>query len=309
MPATLDCHEATHEEKLCAYRNVHEFWGGGLPVDEFVVRRLASPKHEQVRWYVGTLGGEVVTSLGWYPRALEIDGVIEPVLGIGSVHTTPRYRGKGYAAALLRHVIDVAVSRGVKIGLLFSDICPAYYLRFGFFEWPSTSEVMLVNESPGDWSGVRLEEVRDALDCVDEFARLHAAASRHSQVVLHRDQAYWQACVGKQPRAEYYRVLDEDSLVGYARVRILGRKLLLEDYALNASGSKETAFFDSVQSLAHRRGCLEVEGWLPGTELVNRLFESKRRELGIAMLACFDGASRFDPTRPDRAHFWMADYF
>ena len=51
MPA-VSIHPATAEERLAAYRNVHETWGRGLPLDEFLARRLKSVGHNRARWWV-----------------------------------------------------------------------------------------------------------------------------------------------------------------------------------------------------------------------------------------------------------------
>jgi len=60
--ASLELHPASPEERLAAYRNVHDVWGGGLPLQQHVERRLASVRHNQADWYVGCLDGRVIAS-------------------------------------------------------------------------------------------------------------------------------------------------------------------------------------------------------------------------------------------------------
>ena len=313
MPGKLDVHEASLAEKLAAYRNVHESWGRGLPVEAFVAQRLKSPSHNRASWYVGTVANDVVTSMGWFPLALNVEGGgVKTVFGVGAVHTQPNHRGKGYAAELLRSVIRIAVQQGAEVGLLFSDITLSYYSQFGFVEWHTDSCVRAVESHRKLNSAFVLEKVEVPSDHIEDLARLYDSANRRFDFWLRRDRPYWEVCIRKSPLAEYYLLLDHKrrDVHGYARVRLSGATLLLEDYALRSCESElESTFFEHVNALGAGLGCSAVEGWLPKTNTIQALFEAKRREFGIVMLASFGETFQLERRLTVNTHFWMADYF
>ena len=91
--------------------------------------------HTAEGWYVGTLDGRVVTSLGCYPIRFQIDGEDLPGIAIGSVHTLSEVRGRGFAPQLIDWV--ERDNPGAALSVLFSDIQPEYYARIGYVLCPS----------------------------------------------------------------------------------------------------------------------------------------------------------------------------
>jgi predicted N-acetyltransferase YhbS len=73
-------------------------------------------------------------------KRYRLDAVIDqqPVraLGLGAVFTPASRRGRGHAAALLRHLLDAAADEDFAVALLFSEIAPRYYERLGFRRLP-----------------------------------------------------------------------------------------------------------------------------------------------------------------------------
>ena len=114
-----------------------DIWSKGLPLEEHVASRLASPKHRLAQWYVGTLDGRVVVSLGCYPLVFSYRGETAPGFSIGSVYTLAECRGQGLAPQLLDWVERHEAGRGPKSALLYSDINPDYYARLGYTLCPS----------------------------------------------------------------------------------------------------------------------------------------------------------------------------
>ena len=69
-------------------------------------RRRPSPRERQA-----------LPAARWWSTAPHV-----PTLGIGAVFTPPADRGRGYARALIEHLIDVAAAEGAGAALLFSEI-------------------------------------------------------------------------------------------------------------------------------------------------------------------------------------------
>ncbi len=101
-----------------------------------------------------------------YERDLRWDGTTLRATGVGGVFTSPPYRGRGYASALLALVLDGERAAGRDLAYLYSDIHPAFYQRLGFIGLPSRRLTLRVASLDGsrpsavalaerDWPGVR----------------------------------------------------------------------------------------------------------------------------------------------------------
>ena len=85
--------------------------------------------------YVMEQGGRIVSHVGVYPLAVEIEGVLWPIAGIGGVGTLPEERGKGYMTQLLYHAIDVMRERKYPLSWLGGD-----RQRYNAFGWENAGQ-------------------------------------------------------------------------------------------------------------------------------------------------------------------------
>lgn len=120
----------------------HPVWGEGLD-------RAAYAKYNaaQLRtpWGAGHItrvalvdGGRWVSTAKRYSLRARLRGKDVEVVGLGAVFTPPDLRRRGCAAELLRRVLSSAEAEGARLALLFSEIGPRYYERFGFRSLPIT---------------------------------------------------------------------------------------------------------------------------------------------------------------------------
>lgn len=302
----LDLHPASLEERVNAFRNVHEFWGRGLSLEEFVERRLASPQHNFARWFVGCLEGQVITSLGAYPLQLCLDGQRRPAIAIGSVHTLPRYRGRGFAPRLLSWVEDYYRQAGVEWSLLYSDIDPAYYARLGYERCPSWEGW---RDVPGELpSTVSQSAAEPALRLVPLTVTEHRQSIElsyerdHAQLPLwiRRNEAYWNYLFAKQPGDTFYGIFAATGKrVGYARVAVHEGVARLQDLA--AGGQLPGAdLLDALLAEAAARQWRRLGGWLPHVPEVADRFTLQIRQREITML------KSLDPHKPVREEYLAA---
>jgi predicted acetyltransferase len=100
--------------------------------------------------YVLDVGGDIVSSL----ILLNLKDVAgKKAYGIGSVLTSKKHAGKGYATKLLGNVIS-QFEKDVSFIFLFSDINPDFYMRFGFRVLPDklqSKSVCMVHCSDSNW--------------------------------------------------------------------------------------------------------------------------------------------------------------
>ncbi len=137
MTGKLDIHPASSEERIQIYRNVFEFWPMAPRLEEHLRLRLNSAKHERAHWYAGCLDGKVVASLGCHPLKYHFEGQEVDGFSIGSVHTVPEYRRRGFAAEVMDWAERDQKRKGARLSSLYSDIDPHYYGRQGYLRCPS----------------------------------------------------------------------------------------------------------------------------------------------------------------------------
>lgn len=287
VSAELEFHSASPAERLEAYRNVHDVWSGGLDLEAHLRRRLQSVQHNRARWYVGTLGGRVVTSLGCYPLNFRLHGETVPGIAIGSVHTVAEYRRRGFAARLIQYVEADASARRAALSLLFSDIDPAYYARLGYRAAPAlegwrgaaplpevpAAELLRLVPRPAD-------EVRKLLPaCYEQF---------HENLALwiERGEEYWEYLFAKAAADEFCLASASDaSCRGYAILSHSAGVCRVRDWA--AASHDQAAIRGLIVGILRRaaeRGAQRVGGWLPDVPPVRELFTLAPRHREITML-------------------------
>lgn len=278
VPA-LDVHPASQAEQDAAYRNVHEFWGKGQPLEDYLRWRHASAKHRRASWYVGCLGEEVVTSLGCWPLVFSRGGRRVRGFQIGSVHTRPEFRGQGLAPVLIRTVEQLRVDHGEELALLYSDIPPAYYARLGYIVCPAMEGSLRMTAGPSTSFMVR--SVDPAIES-SLLLRMAVLATAESPLAVHREEARWQQLLEQSPADEFLLVQGRevqgetgDLMAGWLRVRETEEPgaVRLMDWAVTPADSLPNV----LAAAASQRGWNRISGWLPG-----ELTESQLRAAGLA---------------------------
>ncbi|CZR64577.1 uncharacterized protein PAC_14475 [Phialocephala subalpina] len=154
---------ATEEEKVATWNLNSVNWGTALSLSDYLERESylttvpLAKDNGVTHWIL------VSKDLPHNERPIlaSCESLCKPVLvsrngiitegithGIGSVFSQPKYRGKGYAARMLRELgrilkswqIDSSVSgrEAVPFSILYSDIGPKYYAKFGWEVHPSS---------------------------------------------------------------------------------------------------------------------------------------------------------------------------
>jgi len=281
----LDCHLADAAEKAAAFRNVHEFWGGNTSIDEFVQQRLTSARHNRAAWYVATLDGEVVSSLGAFPFQLSVQGTVQRACFIGAVHSRPQDRDKGYARQLIQYVEQQEKQHGVSWSVLFSDIDPAYYQRLGYqvSAAPNVSISPHSTEPPEPsfrlQSFIPAEQLTEVMDCYTEHFK-------QFDFYIQRTQTQWDFLVDHHRDDCWFWLADESSEpAGYVLLHPREDQCLLEDFALRQSSPENlSAFVQTLALFAANQGMANIGGWFPQIDFKADWFSYHPRETEITML-------------------------
>ena len=311
MGAQIEIHAASAEERAAADRNVYEVWGRGLPLEEFLERRATSVVHRRAEWFVLTIGGAVIASLARHPLRFHYRGQVVVGSGIGSVHTVPEHRRRGYAAALLREVNQRSAGEGHRISLLFSDIKPGYYERLGYVRWPSLVFRAEAESLASGEEELRLEPTQPQ-EQVELLAGLYDGWHGGYQLYVDREREYWEYSLMKNSPEEVFLAVEPGGrTAGYVRLKSKEGTLEVTELGLGPEdrGQEET-LYRAVGELAHARGLGTAEGWLPNTTTARALFACEPRTVRITMLAALADEIEFETDMIlTGSHFWVTDHF
>ena len=154
------------------------------------VRGDSSYRLSQTR--VVVVNDKVVSTLRVWERRIRVGASLVTMGGIGGVCTDAKYRGVGYASALMRHTIGYLQTIGCDLGVLFTIIPEEFYHRFGWTSFPLRGFTVKLNsatltESPSDWqiSGFNSETDLNAV------AKIYDIANAQQSGAISRTRAYW----------------------------------------------------------------------------------------------------------------------
>ena len=134
----------------------------------------------------------VISTLRVWERRIRVGTSVVTMGGIGGVCTHPKYRGVGYASALMQDTLDYLRMTGYDIGALFTIIPAAFYRRLGWTSLPLHGFVVprhsTINaESPLNWEISTFNPEAD----LDAVARLYDLNNAEQSGTIARTRAYW----------------------------------------------------------------------------------------------------------------------
>jgi GNAT superfamily N-acetyltransferase len=294
VPDSLDFHVANDEERRAAHANVHDVWSRGLPLEQHVARREGLPLNQRATWYVGTLAGRVVTSLGAHPLLYHVRGNHVPGIGIAAVHTLAEYRGRGYAPSLIAYVEAQQRAAGARLSMLFSDVDPRYYARQGYLGCPAHRGSMSPASVAGGPGGLCLEPFT-AADHVPQTSELFASSVTDEPFYVVRTDEYARHLLARFPLDSFYWLTDCGTPRGFVRTYVADGKLMIRDFAVERHDDDlRAALFTALAEMGRELGLSQVIGWLPSDPVARRFFEVVPRPQEITMLKPLDPGVEID---------------
>jgi predicted N-acetyltransferase YhbS len=171
-------------------------------------------------------GGQLVSTVQIFDRAISLDGQSVPMGGIGSVFTLEEYRHKGVASALMRLAVDTMVREDFEVSLLFAERL-TFYNQFGWREVERKFSIAAAAASINVADRFVIDSFEIERD-LGEIAAIHRNYSGCFNVTAVRDDSAWRANLkfaGNQPlhpgegSEEYFVVCrDGGRIAAYARV-------------------------------------------------------------------------------------------
>ena len=134
----------------------------------------------------------VVSTLRVWERRIRVGESLVTMGGIGGVCTHPRYRGVGYASALMRDTIDYLRTIGCDLGVLFTIIPEAFYQRLGWISLPLHGFNITCSASTRetDSSEWQITDFNPETH-LDAVAALYDLTNAKQSGTIARTRAYW----------------------------------------------------------------------------------------------------------------------
>ena len=141
---------------------------------------------------VVVVNDKVVSTLRVWERRIRVGASLVTMGGIGGVCTHPRYRGVGYASALMRDTIGYLRATGYDIGALFTIIPEEFYRQLGWVSLPLRSSIVTCSasieaEPPSGWQITDFNPETH----LDAVAKLYDIANEQQSGAIARPRAYW----------------------------------------------------------------------------------------------------------------------
>ncbi len=257
----------------------HALWGAGLTVEAY---RQMWAELRATAWgrrafeYLVWAGedGEVLSSLKLYRPVVRLLGRTARAAVIGAVFTPRTRRRRGYAAAMLRAVLDEARARGDNPALLFTDIGTAYYAALGFRALPGEEAWGKLPRSavpaPPGWELRAMapgesDAVRAAHDAWCDGRPLAVLRDRdHWEFLVARASGFFGRLDGSDLSRRYRVALHEGRFAGYLiSVEGEGAWSVREVGAVGADREAMAAILRTGAAEARAAGVRKVFGWLP----------------------------------------------
>jgi hypothetical protein len=263
-----------------AARQHHAMWGAGRTPGEHQARVFEQlERGSGLMRYAGLLdaSGQLLCSAKVYRLRLFSPLGEHPAVGLGTVSTPDRERGRGHASKLVRAVLDEGRQQGADAALLFSDIGVELYQRLGFRALAAPQAQCELRRLPSGGSELELEVVDDAADLL----ALHGADRRDDELRLARDRdsaRYWFWRNG----ARTHLMRAAGRTVGYAVTSLSGETLWIDELCTPDAAIPQV--WRAIRQLAEEHDATRVAGWLARARLTEG-FVSRPRRRCIPMLA------------------------
>jgi GNAT superfamily N-acetyltransferase len=302
--------ELSPEHILEAQRDSHSLWSNGLSLDERLARlerRLAFADGSvlSMRALLDE-GGQLLASLKCYSLQLSYKGQVLSTLGIGAVFTSPSQRGKGYAKELIDRVLDEAKTLEYRASILFSDIGPTYYKRFGFMDVPAHHHVVQVGDLPN------ADVMVDVRKAGDQDVPLLLALGDHNLrapvIRSVRDENIWRYFRDQNGPVDDYILSLGQTNVGYMTLQESKTSLSIALAEWIVPRQFHEAALATIRLFCVERGLTHVESWQDFVgEFAPKKTTSRPKE--IPMLASLNADVDFSDIKPDDFWFSAMDQF
>jgi len=317
-PKSLALRPGNDQEVLAVLAGSQSVWGHGIGPEEYVEYHNLIRNHPWSQKNFQHLvlideQGEIFSSCKTYHHQVRIGSEFFRLCGIGAVFTPPQYRSLNYASQMLEYLMEEIQEQGFELALLFTDIGPEFYSRFGFRLFFKSDPVYLFAEQGLAGSEIQILNHLPAelleWDQAYDQGRNFAVIKTPEYFQLLSDRISWhQKYLGYQDQKVAVSFPDQTYLwADLSRWRIMARRFA------TCKSDPGQALGRILTALKEKLGFHSITGWLP-SEFEQypflRLKDYEPRTRSLMMLTALNERAKivYDLS-PDEVQFWLGDYF
>jgi predicted N-acetyltransferase YhbS len=304
----------------------HEIWHEGLSRAAYARYYAAQKATAWGRAHLERLalvdGDDVLASAKVYRFAATLDARPVTVVGLGAIFTQPAHRGRGAARELVDRLLERAAAEGGDLALLFSEIGPDYYARFGFTAIATHDVRLRVSESTRHGAPMTMVRAGDDRD-LDDLVAMGKTRAEPYRFRLDRSRELIQYAIVKRrllaglgpagAREVRFFIAEEGaSAAAYVVIAVRGGEWSIEECGdRDPTGARVGAILQVLfaRDSAERRP--EVTAWLPPGFLPPQLTVLDRRPSKDVMMCCSLSSNGAVAATLDEGDllYWKSDMF
>ena len=218
---------ASHNEKIQLFSLVHEIWPHANRLEDHLTERLNSIQHIRAEWFVILKDNQVLAGLGRYPlNFVDSEKNVFKAMAIGAIYTKKEYRNKGIATQLIEQTHSVSKKENIGLSILYSDIDPNYYAKFGYEIIPTKlSEIKVGHTKYLD--NIFIKET----SCLESRTNIYSQYCKNFDSFFLRTEDYWEWSNLRFKDAKHFNCYIDKELCGYLTIGNYEGKLQVLDCA------------------------------------------------------------------------------
>jgi hypothetical protein len=253
-------------------------WNEGLTSKAYAQRNAAQMR---TTWGASRLhrvalvsaDGQLLSSAKRYRFDATLAGQPVQIVGIGALFTPAEMRGRGYASAIIDHVLREESAAGTQLAALFSEIDPAFYERRSFARVVLDEVTVRVNIKGGGTPAMLVRAGTEA--DLPALAAMHESRAARAGFSLRRDPSLIQFSLtrmrllaGLGPpglrQVEFFVVEEGSTAVAYVILSISKHGWTLDEAGdRDPAGARLGALLQVLVAREPSRGVPLIRAWWP----------------------------------------------
>jgi predicted acetyltransferase len=197
-------------------------------------------------------------------------------IGLGAIYTDTAFRKQGYAAQLIKKVLQEASDEeNCDVAVLFSDIDTRYYKNLGFIELPSMNWKFELQHLGSSASSFGLKEGTPT-----EFEAMNSWYEKFRPLgFVKRDPRTWRLYRELNHFERDWILTHQNRDVGYVTYNCKDGKMALGEFYFEKG--MESEFISTLKKIAEQKSVQTIWGWVEGKPPLNA--KSEPRKIAVPM--------------------------
>jgi predicted N-acetyltransferase YhbS len=212
-------------------------FGSGFLKDNYMREEDFNPSNIRLLYDKDTLASTACV----LPRKMYFDGLELKLAGIGGVATSPEFRGRGFAGALMKDTIKYMEEQGCALSMLY-PYKASYYEKLGYRQVLFPFKVIDIKNAPASQAGYRIKQALipscgGTKQVYDSFCRDKTGPVKRTASYWRLNCRYWpgQAQEYGWQKEPFFAAYSGNKLAAYAKVSTIRKDWGKRKYSLKIS--------------------------------------------------------------------------